>query len=115
MAARPVRFRETIDRGIAIGRFSQDLLKYDIDKMAAALDPLADQYVSRIFGANRYMVVDRVERLPERVAQVRKALPKGTGQLQNMLNRAIAVEVGGLQVSTADVPPDVIASVHRPS
>ncbi len=32
-----------------------------------SLDPAADDYVSRIFGASRYAVVDRVERLPERL------------------------------------------------
>ncbi len=32
-----------------------------------SLDPRADQYVSRIFGAKNYMVVDRVERLPEKL------------------------------------------------
>ncbi len=31
------------------------------------LDPRADQYVSRIFGARNYMVVDHVERLPEKL------------------------------------------------
>ncbi len=32
-----------------------------------SLDPRADQYVSRIFGAKNYLVVDRVERLPEKL------------------------------------------------
>ena len=32
-----------------------------------SLDPRADQYVSRIFGARNYMVVDHVERLPEKL------------------------------------------------
>ena len=32
-----------------------------------SLDPHADQYVSRIFGAKNYMVVDHVERLPEKL------------------------------------------------
>jgi nitric oxide reductase activation protein len=31
------------------------------------LDPQADRYVERIFGANHYTIVDRVERLPERL------------------------------------------------
>jgi nitric oxide reductase NorD protein len=31
------------------------------------LDPRADQYVSRIFGVRNYMVVDHVERLPEKL------------------------------------------------
>jgi hypothetical protein len=32
-----------------------------------SLDPRADQYVSRIFGQRNYMVVDHVERLPEKL------------------------------------------------
>ena len=32
-----------------------------------SLDPQADQYVSRIFGARNYLVVDKVERLPEKL------------------------------------------------
>ncbi len=32
-----------------------------------SLDPRADQYVSRIFGVRNYMVVDHVERLPEKL------------------------------------------------
>ncbi|MDR2220003.1 MAG: nitric oxide reductase activation protein NorD [Methylobacillus sp.] len=32
-----------------------------------SLDPRADQYVSRIFGTRNYMVIDRVERLPEKL------------------------------------------------
>ncbi|NOT17383.1 MAG: nitric oxide reductase activation protein NorD [Sulfuriferula sp.] len=32
-----------------------------------SLDPRADQYVSRIFGARNFMVVDHVERLPEKL------------------------------------------------
>lgn len=31
------------------------------------LDPRADQYVQRIFGANRYTIVDHVDRLPEKL------------------------------------------------
>ena len=32
-----------------------------------SLDPHADEYVARIFGARNYLVVDHVERLPERL------------------------------------------------
>ena len=38
------------------------------------LDPNADQYVSRIFGENNYSIVDKVERLPERLPDVFAAL-----------------------------------------
>jgi len=34
------------------------------------LDPLADRYVARIFGENRFAIVDHVERLPERLPAV---------------------------------------------
>ncbi|MDH4276413.1 MAG: VWA domain-containing protein, partial [Gammaproteobacteria bacterium] len=32
-----------------------------------SLDPRADQYVARIFGQKNFMVVDQVERLPEKL------------------------------------------------
>jgi nitric oxide reductase activation protein len=32
-----------------------------------SLDPRADQYVSRIFGAKNFLVVDQVARLPEKL------------------------------------------------
>ncbi len=38
------------------------------------LDPLADRYVSRIFGENNYSIVDHVERLPERLPNLFAAL-----------------------------------------
>ncbi len=38
-----------------------------ISTYCMSLDPRADQYVSRIFGAQNYMVVDKVERLPEKL------------------------------------------------
>ena len=38
-----------------------------INTYCMSLDPRADQYVSRIFGAQNYMVVDKVERLPEKL------------------------------------------------
>lgn len=34
------------------------------------LDPKADDYVSRIFGPNRYTIIDHVQRLPERLPQL---------------------------------------------
>jgi Nitric oxide reductase activation protein len=34
---------------------------------ALSLDPYADQYVSSIFGAGRFTVLDHVERLPEKL------------------------------------------------
>jgi nitric oxide reductase activation protein len=34
------------------------------------LDPDADRYVARIFGENNYSIVEKVERLPERLPMV---------------------------------------------
>jgi hypothetical protein len=41
-----------------------------------SLDPRADQYVSRIFGARNYMIVDHVARLPERLPQLYMGLTR---------------------------------------
>ncbi|MCU0763717.1 MAG: VWA domain-containing protein, partial [Hydrogenophaga sp.] len=41
-----------------------------------SLDPQADAYVSRIFGARQYTVVDRVERLPEKLPMLYAALTR---------------------------------------
>ncbi|GAA6140318.1 VWA domain-containing protein [Hydrogenophaga sp. 5NK40-0174] len=38
-----------------------------VNSFCMTLDPRADAYVSRIFGARNYMVVDRVQRLPEKL------------------------------------------------
>lgn len=38
-----------------------------ITTFCLTLDPRADQYVSRIFGARNYMVVDHIQRLPEKL------------------------------------------------
>jgi nitric oxide reductase activation protein len=39
-----------------------------------SLDPRADEYVRHIFGSGRYMVLDRIERLPERLPALYLAL-----------------------------------------
>jgi len=41
-----------------------------------SLDPRADAYVSRIFGVNRYQVLDRVERLPEKLPMLYATLTR---------------------------------------
>ncbi len=41
-----------------------------------SLDPCADQYVTRIFGVRNYMVVDHVERLPDRLPQLYAAITR---------------------------------------
>ena len=40
------------------------------------LDANADDYVADIFGANNYSVIDRIERLPERLPQLFIALTR---------------------------------------
>lgn len=45
----------------------EEVARNGINTYCMSLDPRADQYVSRIFGARNYMVVDHVERLPEKL------------------------------------------------
>jgi hypothetical protein len=45
----------------------EEAAKSGVITYCMSLDPRADQYVSRIFGARNYMIVDHVERLPERL------------------------------------------------
>jgi nitric oxide reductase NorD protein len=45
----------------------EQLSRSGIVTYCMSLDPHADEYVSRIFGARNHMVVDHVERLPERL------------------------------------------------
>ncbi|RMD80379.1 MAG: nitric oxide reductase activation protein NorD [Gammaproteobacteria bacterium] len=45
----------------------EELARAQVQTFCLTLDPEADRYVGRIFGANRYSIVDRVERLPERL------------------------------------------------
>lgn len=48
----------------------EDLAMQGIHTYCLTLDPMADRYVARIFGENRYSIVDHVERLPERLPAV---------------------------------------------
>ncbi len=52
----------------------EELASQGIYTYCLTLDPEADNYVSRIFGANNYSIVDNVERLPERLPAVFSAL-----------------------------------------
>ncbi len=52
----------------------EELATRGIHTYCLTLDPLADRYVARIFGDNRYSVVDHVERLPERLPSVFAAI-----------------------------------------
>ncbi|MVF22125.1 nitric oxide reductase activation protein NorD [Methylocaldum sp. BRCS4] len=45
----------------------EELATAGVTSYCLTLDPEADEYVSRIFGPNRYTVVDHVQRLPERL------------------------------------------------
>lgn len=45
----------------------EEAARHGIIAFCMSLDPRADQYVSRIFGARNYMVVDQVGRLPEKL------------------------------------------------
>ncbi|MCX7945937.1 MAG: hypothetical protein N2557_03070 [Hydrogenophilus sp.] len=51
-------------------RAVQELARDGIVCYCLTLDPFADTYVARIFGANRYTIVERVERLPELLPQL---------------------------------------------
>lgn len=54
----------------------EDLAMGGVHSYCLTLDPLADRYVARIFGESRYAIVDRVERLPERLPAVFAALTR---------------------------------------
>ncbi|MDA8225835.1 MAG: nitric oxide reductase activation protein NorD [Betaproteobacteria bacterium] len=47
-----------------------------ISTYCLSLDPRADQYVSRIFGARNYMVVDHIQRLPEKLPVIYMGLTR---------------------------------------
>jgi nitric oxide reductase NorD protein len=47
-----------------------------INTFCISLDPRADRYVSRIFGARNYMVVDHIRRLPEKMLMLYAALTR---------------------------------------
>jgi hypothetical protein len=45
----------------------EEVGRYGVTTYCMSLDPRADNYVSRIFGQKNYMVVDHVQRLPEKL------------------------------------------------
>ena len=53
-----------------------ELQQSGISSYCLTLDPEADRYVSRIFGPNNYTIVDRVERLPEKLPSLFANLTK---------------------------------------
>ncbi len=54
----------------------QELQQNGVMSYCLTLDPEADRYVERIFGANNYTIVDQVERLPEKLPQLFLSLTK---------------------------------------
>lgn len=54
----------------------EELTRNGINTYCLSLDPGADQYVSRIFGAKNYMVLDHVERLPEKLPMLYMGLTR---------------------------------------
>lgn len=48
-------------------RVVEELRRRGIETFCVTLDPHADEYVERIFGAKHYMVLDHVSRLPEKL------------------------------------------------
>jgi nitric oxide reductase NorD protein len=45
----------------------EEVARHGVTTYCMSLDPRADNYVSRIFGQNNFMVVDHVQRLPEKL------------------------------------------------
>jgi hypothetical protein len=57
-------------------RAVEELVRAGIVTYALSLDPHADQYVSRIFGAKNFTVLDHVERLPEKLPMLYMGLTR---------------------------------------
>lgn len=54
----------------------EELARNGINTFCITLDPHADQYVSRIFGAKNFLVLDHVSRLPEKLPELYLSLTK---------------------------------------
>ena len=57
-------------------RAVEELAREGVTVYALSLDPHADQYVSRIFGAGHFTVLDRVDRLPEKLPMLYMGLTR---------------------------------------
>lgn len=57
-------------------RAVEELQRDGVTTYALSLDPHADQYVSRIFGATNFTVLDQVERLPEKLPMLYMGLTR---------------------------------------
>ncbi len=63
-------FRKNLERGVEIGRISPVLLKYDLDRLAEALDPLCDldfDYLGIQTLYDRYLLVDKTNGSHQRI------------------------------------------------
>lgn len=54
----------------------EDAGRFGVTPFCLTLDPRADQYVARIFGQRNYLILDHVERLPERLPQLYAGLTR---------------------------------------
>ena len=54
----------------------EEVAKHGVVTYCMSLDPRADNYVSRIFGQKNYMVVDHVQRLPEKLPMLYAGLTR---------------------------------------
>lgn len=57
-------------------RAVEELARNGVTTYALSLDPHADQYVSRIFGMSHFTVLDKVERLPEKLPMLYMGLTR---------------------------------------
>lgn len=57
-------------------RAVEELAREGVSTFCLTLDPHADEYVSRIFGAQNFLVLDHVERLPEKLPELYLSLTK---------------------------------------
>ena len=57
-------------------RAVEELAREGVNTFCLTLDPHADEYVSRIFGAQNFLVLDHVERLPEKLPELYLSLTK---------------------------------------
>jgi ribonucleoside-diphosphate reductase alpha chain len=64
------KFSAYIERGIEIGRLSPDLRRYDLAKLADALDPMSDmdfEFLGVQTLYDRYLIIDKTERTHRRL------------------------------------------------
>ena len=57
-------------------RAVEEIAREGVNTFCLTLDPHADEYVSRIFGQQNFLVLDHVERLPEKLPELYLSLTK---------------------------------------